>query len=49
VPGGHYPRRAVGHRAEVVTVAQFGFTSRNPHPQLQRALSINGGINRTAR
>jgi hypothetical protein len=40
VPGGHHPSSPVEHRAEVVPVAQLGFTGRNPHPrrQLQRPL-----------
>ena len=55
MPGGHHPRRAVEHRAEVVPVAQFGLAGRQPHPhrQLQRPLrgdrSIDSGPRRGER
>jgi hypothetical protein len=48
VPGGHHPRGAVEHRAEVVRLSQLGFAGRDPHAhrQLQRPLCGHGGINR---
>jgi hypothetical protein len=46
VPGGHHPRRTIEHRAEIVALAQLGFTRRQPHPhrQLKRLLCGHGGI-----
>ena len=46
MPGGHHPRRAVEHRAEVVPVPQLGLTGRDAHPhrQLQRPLSGDRGV-----
>ena len=51
VSGGHHPRGAVEHRAEVVPVAQFGFTGRDAHPhrQLQCLLRIDRRIDRRSR
>ena len=51
VSGGHHPRSPVEHRAEIVTVPQFGLTGRQPHPhrQLQRSLRSDRSINRRPR
>ena len=35
MPGGHHPRGAVEHRAEIVPVAQLGLTGRDAHPHRQ--------------
>jgi hypothetical protein len=35
VSGGHYPRRAIEHRTEVVPVPKFGFTGCDAHPHRQ--------------
>ncbi len=49
VAGGHHPRGAVQHRAEVIRATQFGLAGGDAHPhrQLQRALrgdcSVYGG------
>ena len=46
MPGGHHPRSAVQHRAEIVSVPQFGLPGRNAHAhrELQLPLRGNGGI-----
>ena len=42
MPGGHHPSSPVEHRPEVVPVAQFGFTGRDPHPHRQLQLPLRG-------
>ena len=48
MPGRHYPRSTIERRTEVVTLAEFCFPGRNPHPhrQLQRLLRGHRSINR---
>jgi hypothetical protein len=51
VPGSHHPRSPVEHRTEVISVPQFGLTSRQPHPhrQLQRPLRSDRSVDRRHR
>ena len=51
VAGGHHPRGAIQHRAEVVVVPQLGLAGRDPHShrQLQFALRVDRRIDRRHR
>ena len=51
MPGGHYPRRAVEHRAEIVPVPKLGLTGRHAHPhrQLQRPLRSDRSVDSALR
>jgi hypothetical protein len=42
VPCGHHPRCTIEHSTEVVAVAQFSFTRRQPHPHRQFQASLRG-------
>ena len=51
MPGGHHPCGPIEHRAEIIPLAQFGFTGRNPHPhrQFEGTLGVHRRIHRRFR
>jgi hypothetical protein len=46
--GGHHPRGAVEHGAEVIPASKLGLPSRQSHPnrQLERPLRFDRGVDR---